>query len=194
MYMSDRFACRCRYVLRSLMAWLSVALLTAPMCRLGAQATPTAPLREWRAWAFGSVGPARTWQLDSNDRPGALFASLGGGLAVSYGGIVGIVRANDTERVSFGDTFSNKIYDYAVLAGARSRGDRLFVTAAAGVAKTTLDLGGSSIRHLAPTLDLSAHADYRIAGAALALSGVLGPTNTRYVAISLGVALGWLGF
>ena len=105
-----------------------------------------------------------------------------------------MVRAIDTERVSFEDTFSNKIYDYAVPAGARSRGDRLFITAAAGVAKTTLDLGGSSIGHLVPTFDLSAHADYRVAGAALAPSGVLGPTNTRYVAISLGVKLGWLGF
>jgi hypothetical protein len=178
---------------RSRMAWLNVARLAAPMCQLGAQAAVVAPSPQWRVWGFGSVGPARTWQLDTRGRPNAVYASLAGGLAASYGTILGIVRVTDSERFSFGDTFSNKIYDYAVLAGARSRGDRLFIAAAAGVANATLDRGSSSVELLAPAFDLSAHADYRVAGVALALSGVLGPASTRYVAISLGAEVGWLG-
>jgi hypothetical protein len=47
---------------------------------------------------------------------------------------------------------------------------------------------------LAPPFDPSANADYRVAGAALALSGVRGPRNTRYVAISLGIELRWVSF
>jgi hypothetical protein len=43
-------------------------------------------------------------------------------------------------------------------------------------------------------LSLSAHADYRVAGFSLALSGVLGPPPVRFVALSFGAELGWFGF
>lgn len=39
-----------------------------------------------------------------------------------------MVRATDTERLSFNDSQAAGMRDFAVLAGARSRGDRLFVT------------------------------------------------------------------
>ena len=177
-----------------------IALLTAPFCRLGAQAAVVTPPPEWRAWAFGRVGPAQTSAAARRARPPqrGVLGSAGGGLpATSYGAILGMVRATDTERGSFEDVPSNTIHDYAVLAGARSRGDRLFIAGAAGIAQVdggNTGITTSSNRHLAPAFDLSAHADYRVAGVALALSGVMGPASSRYAAISLGIEVGWLGF
>ena len=48
-------------------------------------------------------------------------------------------------------------------------------------------------RRVALAFDLSAHADYAVAGLALALSGTLGPPTVRCLAVSLGAELGWFG-
>ena len=177
-------------------ASLTLVLTTAPVCRLVAQSAAVASPAEWRGWSFLRVGPAQTWHADTHTRPNAVFDSFGAGIAASYGGIVGMVRATDNESPCCTDNSPNPIHDYAVLAGARSRGDRLFVVAAAGIAVTDNADYYSTMhpsRQLAPAFDVSAHADYRVAGVALALSGALGPTSTRYVAISFGAELGWFG-
>lgn len=168
----------------------------APVCRLGAQAGAVSPPAQWRGWAFVRIGPAQTWRFDTHARPGAVFDSFGAGVTASYGSILGMVRATDNEGPCCRDNQPNPIHDYAVLAGARSRGDGVFFAAAAGIAKaddTPSGILGPTNAHLAPTFDVSAHADYRIAGVALALSGVLGPASTRYVAISFGAEIGWFG-
>jgi hypothetical protein len=182
----------------SAISCLGIALLVAPLCRSGAQAAADASPAEWRGWAFLHLGPAQTSAIGARDRDNAILASLSGGVAGSYGAILGMFRATDTERLSFSS--APGVQDYAVLAGARSRGDRLFVVGAAGIAQamttnTTGPTGApNSNRQFVPAFDLSAHADYRVAGLALTVSGVVGPKNIRYVAISLGAELGWFGF
>jgi hypothetical protein len=110
----------------------------------------------------------------------------------------GMLRVAYNERFSF-ETPDSGVQDYAALAGVRSRGDRLFVTGAAGLALAT-PIGGSNDlyslhpdRHIAIAYDLSTHADRRIGGLALALSGVVGPATVTYVALSLHAELGWFG-
>ena len=108
-----------------------------------------------------------------------------------------MVRATDNEYAGFEDNPPSGEQDYAVLAGVRSRGDRLFVVGAAGLAQSErTDLRNSfgvltPERKLAPAFDLSAHADYVVVGLSLNVSGVLGPPSARYIAASLGVELGW---
>jgi hypothetical protein len=179
----------------ALAAWLGAALVATPSSTTRAQgASPAATTpAQWRAWAFGRIGPSQT---DKPDRP--IFALLSGGVAASHGAILGMIRASDNEDPSFRDSQTPGMQDYAVLAGARSRGDRLFIAGAAGVARSTpadvFSATGTPLSsQLAPAFDISAHADYRVAGLALNLSGALGPPRTRYVALSLGAELGWFG-
>lgn len=102
--------------------------------------------------------------------------------------------------LSFSDTPTSGMHDYAVLAGARSPGDRLLITGAAGMAYATPDNVSNadgtlnSTSHFAPAFDLSAHAAYRVAGLGVSVSGVLGPSSIRYIAVSVGAELGWFGF
>lgn len=57
------------------------------------------------------------------------------------------------------------------------------------------DDGGSSEGSDSGALgyDLSGHAAYRLAGLELALSGVAGGSQRSYVALTLGLDVGWLG-
>jgi hypothetical protein len=177
---------------------LIFALLAAPRGRIDAQATIEAVACDWRGWAFVRLGPAETSQPDAHGRDGALLGAFSGGVAASYRRILMMVRATDTDPWSFSDSPTTGTRDFAVLAGARSRGSSLFVTAAAGIAEARqTDRGGGLANvngHLSPAFDLSAHADYRVAGGSLTVSGVLGPATSRYIAISLGAELGWFGF
>src|SRR5579872_3834580 len=109
-----------------------MTLLTAPLCRIGAQAGSVASPAEWRGWAFVRVGPAQTWRVDTHGH--TVFDSFGAGVAASYGDILGMVRATDSEHPCCTDSPPRPIHDYAVLAGVRSRRDRIFFAAAAGVA------------------------------------------------------------
>jgi len=175
---------------------LSIAPLIIPFRRIGAQAAVTAP-REWRAWAFGRLGVGRGGAAEPNlfRQDDARLGSLAAGVAASYGAMLGMVRVTDTETFSFSDSPHNGVQDYAVLAGVRSRDDRLFVAGAAGLAQATpIGTDNGLERRVAPTFDLSAHADYGLAGLALTLSGTLGPADTRYFALSFGAELGWFGF
>jgi hypothetical protein len=165
---------------RASMLCLFLPLLAAPYRRIVAQPAKGSPSTDWSAWAFGRLGPAKT------SLPGSpIFGSLGGGVVVSRGAIVGMFRVTDNENTVFEDNPPTGEHDYAVLAGVRSRNDRLFVVGAAGLAQ--------SARTAAPAFDLSAHADYRVLGLSLTASGVLGPPSARYVTISLGAELGWFG-
>ena len=178
----------------AMVACLGVALLATPYSRIDAQVSAT--LCDCQGWAFGRLGAAHTRQLDTHGRAGAVLVSAGGGVAGSYRSILAMVRATDAEAWSFDDRPHHGMREYAALAGMRSTRAGLFFAAAAGVAQVEpLNDGGlaNADRHLAPTFDLSAHADSRVGGLALSLSGTLGPPNTRYFAISLGAELGWFG-
>ncbi len=188
---------RFRIARASTLSLLAVVLFAAPYRAIGAQVTALGALTDWRAWAFGRVGPAQTSLGDTHGRSGAVLGSLAGGIGVSYGRILGMVRVADTEDWSFRDSRISGTRDDAVLAGLRSRGDRLFVAGAVGLAQAMPGAGigtASPGRPLVPAYDLSAHADYHVVGLALTASGVLGPANTRYLALSLGVEAGWFGF
>jgi hypothetical protein len=164
---------------------LSMALLTAPFRGAGAQMEAG----EWRAWAFGRAGAAAASKADLR---GQMLPSVGAGIAASYGPLLGMVRATDIEPGSFEDNAGTGMTEYAVLAGVRSPGERLFVAGAAGIGESAQHVTLNS-NQLVPAFDLSAHADYRFVGVALTISGVLGPSSARYVALSLGAELGKLG-
>jgi hypothetical protein len=124
--------------------------------------------------------------------------SLAVGAAASYGILVGMVRAADTEQWNF-EAPARGVQDYAVLAGVRSRGERLFMVGAVGLAQATPveDIGvfgAPNPRRLALAFDLSAHADYTVGGLSLALAGTLGPPKVNCLAVSLGAELGWFGW
>jgi hypothetical protein len=107
---------------------------------------------------------------------------------------LGMVRATDSEQLFVGPG----VRDDALLIGLRSRADHLFVAGAAGIDRATAfetgDSGTSTgSAQTAFAYDLSAHADFRIVGLALAISGVVGPQKTSYVAVTLGAELGWFG-
>jgi hypothetical protein len=75
-----------------------------------------------------------------------------------------MVRAADTEQWNFAAP-SGGVQDYAVLAGVRSRGERLFMVGAVGFAQATPveDIGvfgGPNPRRLALAFDLSAPANW----------------------------------
>lgn len=188
---------RFRIARASTLSLLAVALLIAPCRPIGAQITPAAAPAKWSAWAFGRVGPAQTWLGDTHGRRGEVLVSDAVGIGVSYGPMLGMFRVSDTADLSFDDMPASGLHDDAVLAGVRSQGDRLFVAAAAGLGRATPTnpFGAANPdRRLVPAYDLSAHAVYHVVGLALTASGVLGPANTRYLAVSLGVELGWFGF
>lgn len=175
---------------------LSTGVLTTSIVRLGAQSAAAAP-PAIRVWAFGRIGPA--WSSAKSGNYGARLASGALGIAGSYGAALGMIRTTaNADARWLPDSPVPGMQDVAVLIGARSRGDRLFLAGVVGVANATpggtFSPSGALIRgELAPTFDLSAHADYRVVGGAFALSGVLGPPSIRYVALSIGVELGWLG-
>lgn len=174
------------------MVWsIMCALLAAALRASSAQTGPDAQPIEWRAWAFGRAGVGRDGGSD------ARLASIAGGVAASRGSLLAMIRAAATAACC-SDNPPPSVQDYALLAGLRSRGDRLFIAGAAGVARTTD--GQSRVGFLTPrerfvpTYELSAHADYLVVGSALTLSGTLGPADTRYIALAFGLELGWFGF
>lgn len=170
---------------------LGCALVSTPCRKSDAQAAPAVAANDWRAWAFGRAGVGR--DAGSNAR----LASLAGGIAASRGSLLAMARAAAVAACC-SDNPPPSVQDYALLAGLRTRGDRLFIAGAAGLARATN--GESRVGFLTPrerfvpTYDLSAHADYLVTGTVLTLSGTFGPADTRYVALGLGIELGWFGF
>jgi hypothetical protein len=125
---------------------------------------------------------------------GGVLTSLGGGIAASRGMLLAMVRVTDSEQLFAGPG----VRDNALLVGARSQGNHLFFVGTAGVARATAFESGDSGTSTGPSqtalaYDVSAHTDFRVAGLALAASGVVGPAKTSYVALTLGVELGWFG-
>ena len=159
-----------------------LALLVMLHPSLSAQTAVVSPSGEWRAWVFGRVGAGRGGPFANTS---GVLTSLAGGVAGSYGSMLAMVRATDTEVWSFNDSGSNGVQDYGLLAGLRSRGDRLFVAGAVGIAQATPVGGTSGVgtltpdRRLAPAFDVSAHADYVAAGIALTISGSSDRTPVR---------------
>jgi hypothetical protein len=106
-----------------------------------------------------------------------------------------MVRVTDSEQLFVGPG----VRDNALLAGVRSRGDHLFVTGAVGIGQATpfMTTDGAGTNTGASeavfAYDLAGHAAFRAAGLAFAISGVVGPQKTSYVAVTLGAELGWFG-
>ena len=169
-------------------AIVGLMLLSAPILKVSGQ-TGAAPQDStaWQAWAFGRLGGA-------SGAPGAV-ATSGGGVAASYGTLVGMARATDSEQLFVGPG----VRDNALLVGVRSRADHLFVAGVVGIDRATAfqttDGSGTitGSRQTAFAYDISAHADFRVVGIALAVSGVVGPQKTSYVAVTVGPEVGWFG-
>ena len=170
--------------------------LSVPVAKVGGQtrATP-AESTGWQAWAFARLGGASSAPAAVATSGGGVLTSLGGGVAVSYGPLAGMVRATDSEQLFVGPG----VRDNALLIGLRSQADHLFVVGTAGIARATAfqttDGAGTITGNpqTAFAYDVSTHADFRVAGLALAVSGVVGPQKTSYVAVTLGAELGWFG-
>jgi hypothetical protein len=125
---------------------------------------------------------------------GGVLTSLSGGVAASYGMLIGMVRVTGSQQLFDGPG----VVDEALLAGVRSSGDHFFVTGAAGIAQATPSVSGDAgttngAAQAAFAYDFAGHAGFRVAALSLAVSGVAGPSKTSYVALSLGVELGWFG-
>jgi hypothetical protein len=177
-------------------------LLSAPLTSARAQTTAppavadtTTEPKPLLAWAFlrlgaGSLGPRIPARTPDDQVP-----SLSAGLAGSIGPFVGMARFTDSEAIFEGPG----VEDQALLAGVRSGGHDLFVVGAAGLAraKAVENFDNGSGTHgpseAALAYDLSAHADFRIIGLGLAVSGVVGAERTTYIALTLGLELGWFG-
>jgi hypothetical protein len=175
---------------------VGLMLLSAPVMKVSGQ-TGAAPRDStaWQAWAFGRLGGASGAPGAVATSGGGVLTSAGGGVAASYGTLVGMLRATDSEQLFVGPG----VRDNALLVGVRSRADHLFVACAVGIDRATAfqTTDGSGTITGSPqtafAYDISAHADFRVVGIALAISGVVGPQRTSYVAVTLGPEFGWFG-
>jgi hypothetical protein len=190
-----RTQCRGSILTRAIASILGLTLLGTPLMKVGGQtgATPAAPTA-WRGWVFARLGGASSAPVAVATSGAGVLTSLSGGVAASYGPLFGMVRVTDSQQLFDGPG----VLDNAMLAGVRSRGDHLFVAGAIGIAQATpsetSDAGTATGPHQAGfAYDVSAHADFSVAGLALAISGVVGPQRTSYVAVTLGAELGWFG-
>ena len=177
-------------------AILGVALVSIPLRTVRGQTVATSPEpTEWQVWAFGRLGGASSAPGAVATSGGGVLTSLGGGVAASYGPLLGMVRVTDSEQLFVGPG----VRDDALLVGVRSRDDHLFAAGAVGIARATAfqttDGSGTITGSPRTTFgyDGSVHAAFRAAGIALSVSGVVGPQKTSYVAVALGVELGWFG-
>jgi len=174
---------------------LGPAALGLPLIKAGGQSGATlGHTTAWRGWAFARLGGASSAPVSVATSGGGVLTSLSAGVAASYGMVLGMVRVTDSQQLFDGPG----VRDNALLVGARSRGDHLFGAGAVGIGQATpsesSDAGTSyGTQQAAFAYDFSAHADYDVLGLALAVSGVVGPTKTSYVAVTLGVELGWFG-
>lgn len=173
-----------------------IALLAAPSRELVAQAGVTHPEpTSIRAWAFARLGGASGAPVGVATSGGGVLTSASAGVAVSDGMLLGMVKLSDSFQFMDGP----EIRDWALLAGVRSRGDHVFIAGAAGIAQARPfengDSGGGPVgsQEAALAYDLSAHADYRVAGVSFSISGVYGPAKRSYVAALLGLEAGWFG-
>jgi hypothetical protein len=171
------------------------AFLSAPVVKVCGQTGATrAESTAWQGWAFARLGGASSAPAAVATSGGGVLTSLGGGIAASHGMVLGMIRVTDSEQLFAGPG----VRDNALLIGLRSRGDHLFVVGAVGIDRATaFETGDAGTSTGAPqtafAYDLSAHADILAAGLALAVSGVVGPQRTSYVAVTLGAELGWFG-
>jgi hypothetical protein len=173
----------------------TLALLLVSMRVMKVHAQTAAPAPAWQGWAFVRLGGASSAPGAVATSGGGVLTSLGAGIAASRGMLLAMVRVTGNVQLFVGPG----VQDKTLLVGTRSRGDHLFVAGSVGVARATAfetsDGGGTSYgaSQTALAYDVSAHTDFRVAGLALAASGVVGPAKTSYVALTLGVELGWFG-
>jgi hypothetical protein len=143
----------------------------------------------------------------------ALWGSLGlgsGGVAPnSTAGLAGIAKINlsvgpvmlcfRTTDVGPFISAGDGVRDNGLLGGVRSRGRRMFASAALGFANAShyhqSDQNGPELAPSAGVLayDVTAHANLLVLGAAVSFSGNLGPAPTRYSAVTVGLEVGWFG-
>jgi len=186
-----------RFTRITLALLLSVVLLSALSRDLVAQADATrSESTPVRAWGFVRLGAAATDPVGVATSGAGVLTSASAGIAASDGVLLAVVKASDSVQLMYGP----EIRDWSFLAGVRSRGDRVFVAAAAGVARSRPFENGDQTnggpvgsRETALAYDLSAHWDYRVAGLSFSISGVAGPPKRNYVAALFGVEAGWFG-
>lgn len=181
---------------RLLVLLVGATLLAAPWRELAAQAGVIRPEpTPIRVWAFARLGGASSAPVSVATSGGGVLTSGSAGVAVSDGVLLGMVKLSDSFQFMDGP----EIRDWALLGGVRSRGNHVFVAGAAGIAEARPfengDSGGGPVgsQEAALAYDLSAHADYRVAGLSFSISGVYGPAKRSYVAALLGVEAGWFG-
>ena len=142
------------------------------------------------AWASAGVGLGRVASQEGNALATVERANL------SAGPVLFTYRRSDVAPLEAG----NGVRDAGVLVGVRSRGRRLFAAPAVGYVQARpsrrCDCGdprqfGASVGAFA--YDLTLHANAKVLGVALSLSGVAGPRRVRYLAGTVAVEAGWFG-
>ena len=143
------------------------------------------------AWGSGGIGAGST-----QDPLGGGVAAVARG-AVSVGPLLLMYRASDVGPfISAG----SGVRSAAVLAGVRTRGHRVFESAALGYARASPyhQSDNSSYPTVAPSVtvlayDVSFHVNAVVAGLALSISGDVGPQHSTNSVVTLSLELGWFG-
>ena len=142
------------------------------------------------AWASAGVGLGRVASQEGNALAMVERANL------SAGTVLLTYRRSDVHPPLSGDG----VRDTGFLVGVRSRGRRLFAAPAIGYVEARpshrCDCGDP--RQFGPSVgafayDLTLHANAKVLGVALPLSGVAGPRRVRYLAGTIAVEAGWFG-
>jgi hypothetical protein len=159
-------------------------------------ATPAAQApRPVLVWLSGGLGPAYYRNSDA--------IALRGSVSFSYGRAVLVARATDAFDGIDGYTSTK---ESSVLGGLRVGGPHLYLITAVGAAKVRWEDNSCSSFSCGPGVppvdeldrmgmayDVGVHLGKWIAGLAVNLSGVTGPSRGRLTAFTVSIELGWFG-
>ena len=181
---------------RSLSPILLIALLVAHPRAASAQspsdtsASSASPHRPTAVWLSVGLGPGS--KVGHNDTEiSAVFRAN-----VSTGPLLFTYRSSDISPGDFGDG----VRDDALLAGLRTGGHRLFAAAALGYARAAPyhecncgDESSPAPRAGGLAYDLTLHANARVPGIALSMSGTAGGARVSYRVFTVALEFGWFG-
>ena len=181
-------------------ACLALVALIAALPRFAdAQSTPPPQITadRWQddlaGWVSVGLGPAK-----AGSQASGLLAGVARG-NVSAGPLLLTYRASDVGPF-LGS--GRGVREGGVLAGVRSRGHRVFATAAVGYSRARgyyqggMDSGGYRVQDAsvgALAYELSLHANAYVPGLAVSMFGDVGPGKSSYSAFTISVELGWFG-
>lgn len=176
----------------------STSLLALLLTVIGVSASaqsPTPPA-EIHAWLSGGLGSSKYFETGGG---GALRTSG----ALSYRRVVAMVRNMELFEGIDGWTSND---ESAVLIGLSARHPGMYLTSAIGVGHAhwhdelpcerhfaacsdpAYNVNGSTLAY-----DFGLHADKRVIGLAVNVSGALGPPKTSLIVLALSLELGWFG-